>query len=101
MPTALLSPILPGASVALLYSARGLGKTFLALAIARAVAAGEGFLAWHGSGRPRRVLYIEGEMAAADIVRRLTPLGPSRPRSSCCWRTAAPRRCPTCRPMRA
>jgi hypothetical protein len=75
---AILDPILATKSTALLYGPRGLGKTFLALGIARAAAAGESFLGWK-SPRPHRVLYLDGEMAAADIRARVAALGPAPP----------------------
>src|SRR5881394_4270692 len=74
----ILAPILTSKSLALLHGPRGLGKTFLALAIARAVAAGESVLGWR-SPRPHRVTYVDGEMAAADIRQRLARLGPLPP----------------------
>ena len=76
--TAILDPILATKSIALLYGPRGLGKTFVALGIARAAAAGESFLGWK-SPRPHRVLYLDGEMAAVDIRARLAGFGPPPP----------------------
>jgi len=75
---ALLDPILTNNSLALLYGPRGLGKTFVALGIAWAAASGGSFLNWHAS-RPRRVLYIDGEMAAVDLQARLKLLGSAPP----------------------
>jgi hypothetical protein len=75
---AILDPILATKSLALLYGPRGLGKTFVALGIARAAAAGESFLGWT-SPRPHRVLYLDGEMAAVDIRDRLASFGPAPP----------------------
>ena len=74
----LLEPILASNSLALLYGPRGLGKTFLAMGIAWAAASGASFLNWHAS-RPRRVLYIDGEMAAVDLQARLKLLGSAPP----------------------
>ena len=74
----ILDPILATKSLALLYGPRGLGKTFVALGIARAAAAGESFLGWK-SPRPHRVLYLDGEMAATDIRARLAAFGPPPP----------------------
>jgi len=74
----ILDPILTTKSLALLYGARGLGKTFVALGIARAAAAGESFLGWRAN-RPHRVVYIDGEMAAVEMQRRLRSLGPAPP----------------------
>lgn len=75
----ILDPILARKSLVLLYGPRGLGKTFVALGIAWAAASGGSFLRWRAS-QPRRVLYLDGEMAAADMKRRLAMLGPA-PRS--------------------
>ncbi len=74
-PTRLLAPILHAKSLALIQGPRGVGKTFLALAIARAVAAGESVLGWQAS-KPRRVFFVEGEMAAAEVAARLALFGP-------------------------
>src|SRR5437868_3203791 len=65
-PSLLLDPILTSNSLALLYGPRGLGKSFLALGIAWAAAAGTSFLGWRARRR-HRVLYIDGEMAAGDL----------------------------------
>jgi hypothetical protein len=72
---AILDPILATKSLALLYGPRGLGKTFVALGIAWAAASGGSFLGWKAS-RPHRVLYVDGEMAAADLKQRLALMGP-------------------------
>jgi putative DNA primase/helicase len=74
----ILEPILAQKSLAMLYGPRGLGKTFMALGIAWAAAAGESFLKWRAS-RPHRVLYIDGEMAAVDMKERLRLLGSAPP----------------------
>lgn len=65
----LLDPILPEQGLAMLYAYRGIGKTFLALGIASAVATGTQFLRW-SSPRPRRVLYVDGELPAATMQER-------------------------------
>ena len=59
----LLAPILPEQGLAMLYAYRGIGKTFIALGIAAAVASGSRFLRWTAP-RPRRVLYLDGELPA-------------------------------------
>jgi AAA domain len=74
----ILDPILATDSLALLYGPRGLGKTFVALGIAWAVAGGGSFLGWTAD-RPRQVLYIDGEMAAIDLQARLRMLGSAPP----------------------
>ncbi len=74
----ILDPILSAKSLALLYGPRGLGKTFLALGIAWAAASGGSFLGWRAS-RPHRVVYVDGEMAAVDMQRRLKLFGAPPP----------------------
>jgi len=72
--TPLLAPVLSTDSLTLLYGPRGIGKSFLALAMAWSVATGVSFLKWHTS-RPRRVLYLDGELATVDLRHRLAALG--------------------------
>jgi hypothetical protein len=72
----LLDPLISTQSLALLYGPRGLGKTFVALGIAWAVASGGSFLGWRAE-RPRSVVYLDGEMTALDMRERLALLGPS------------------------
>jgi putative DNA primase/helicase len=73
-----LDPIIPEKGLAMLYAARGTGKTHVALGIACAVAAGVRFLRWHAP-RPRRVLFIDGEMPAAALRDRLAAIVGSQP----------------------
>ena len=71
----ILTPLLSDSSLALLYGPRGIGKSFTALGIAWAVAAGCEFLKWRAI-KPCRVLYIDGELASSDLRQRLAALGP-------------------------
>ena len=66
----LLDPVLPEQGLVMLYSYRGIGKTFLSLGMACAVAGGGHFLRW-AAPRPRNVLYIDGELPAATLQQRL------------------------------
>jgi putative DNA primase/helicase len=66
----LLAPILPAQGLAMLYSRRGVGKTYMALAMAHAVARGGSFLRWNAT-RARRVLYVDGELPASILQQRL------------------------------
>jgi hypothetical protein len=68
--TCLLSPWLPSSGLTQVYAYRGVGKTFFALNVAYAVASGTSFLNWN-CPTPKRVLYIDGEMPAADMQDRL------------------------------
>ena len=65
----LLDPILPEQGLAMLYAYRGVGKTYIALGIAAAVASGGSFLRWTAP-RPRRVLYVDGELPAKTLQER-------------------------------
>jgi putative DNA primase/helicase len=69
----LLDPILPEKGLAMLYAARGTGKTHVALGIAFAIATGSQFLRWTAP-RPRRVFLIDGEMPAAALQERLASI---------------------------
>jgi putative DNA primase/helicase len=65
-----LHPFLPTQGLAMLYSKRGVGKTFIALGIAVAVASGTEFLRWKAP-TARRVLYVDGEMPGGTLRKRL------------------------------
>jgi putative DNA primase/helicase len=69
----LLDPILPERSLAMLYAPRGLGKTQLGLSVGLATASGSEVLRW-SAPRPRRVLYIDGEMPVVSLQERLKAL---------------------------
>lgn len=66
----ILSPFLQSQGLCLLYAKRGVGKTHVALGIAYAVATGGRFLKWEAE-KPRKVLYVDGEMPAAAMQERL------------------------------
>jgi hypothetical protein len=55
----------------LIFGDTGVGKTLIALDIAGAAAAGQGFLGWTGSGKRVRVMYFDGEMPAETAKERL------------------------------
>jgi AAA domain-containing protein len=56
----------------LIFGETGVGKTLLGLEIAGAVAAGAALLNWEGSGKPKRVMYIDGELPEETFKERLT-----------------------------
>lgn len=68
-----LAPWLLTQSLNMLYAWRGVGKTHVALGIAFAVASGGNFLKWRAD-KPRRVLFLDGEMPAASMQERLKGL---------------------------
>lgn len=65
-----VDPILQTQGLMMLYSARGVGKTLTSLGIGCAVAAGGKFLRWQAP-KPRKVLYVDGEMPAITMRERL------------------------------
>ena len=69
----ILAPWLLTQSLNMVYAWRGIGKTHVALGIAYATASGSSFLKWQAV-KPRRVLYIDGEMPAASMQDRLKGL---------------------------
>lgn len=71
----LLAPFLRTESLTLLLGPRGVGKSYTALGVARAVASGEPFLGWQPS-RPLKVAYVDGELSGYDLQQRLKSFGP-------------------------
>jgi putative DNA primase/helicase len=65
-----LGPWLPEKGLAMIHSSRGVGKTHLALSVGYAVACGGSFLGFEAP-MARRVLYLDGEMPASTMQRRL------------------------------
>lgn len=74
----LMRPILPEQGLAMIYAQRGLGKTYLALSIAVAVAAGVDIFnkRWTVPTQ-RKVLFIDGEMTQSVLQERLKSLADS------------------------
>jgi putative DNA primase/helicase len=70
----LLSPILPRQGLTMLHAMRGIGKTFISLSVAYAVASGgKVFDRWEAP-RPARVLFLDGEMPARTLQERLAAI---------------------------
>jgi putative DNA primase/helicase len=69
----LLHPFLPVQGLSMLYSLRGVGKTYIGLGIAVAVASGGSFLRW-SAPKARRVLYVDGEMPLTTLRERLASI---------------------------
>jgi hypothetical protein len=73
----LLGELVTTTSRIMLVGPTGLGKTSISMALDIAIADGRDFLHWRGGGRPRRVIYVDGEMSRRlfkarikDAVRR-------------------------------
>ncbi len=70
VPEMLLDPIITRQSLSMVYAWRGVGKTWFGLGCAYAIASGGKFLSWTAP-KSRRVLYLDGEMPAAALQKRL------------------------------
>jgi putative DNA primase/helicase len=68
-----LDPVIPTQGLVMLYSPRGVGKTYLALGMAWAVATGSEFLRWRAP-QPRKVLFVDGELPATTLQERLSAI---------------------------
>jgi KaiC/GvpD/RAD55 family RecA-like ATPase len=68
-----LRPVLPEKGLAMLFAPRGVGKTYVALAMAYAIATAGRFLNW-SAPTPRSVLYVDGEMPANEMQERMRRL---------------------------
>jgi len=73
-----LEPLIRPGTAALVYGPAGVGKSFLALGLAWAAAAGGSFLGWRAP-RPYKVLYLDGEMSPQAVAGRLRLFGPPPP----------------------
>jgi hypothetical protein len=69
----ILSPWLLSQSLSMIYSWRGVGKTYLGLSIAYATACGGEVLGWNAD-KPRKVLYVDGEMPGIVLQERLAAI---------------------------
>lgn len=65
----MLSPWLHSQDLCMVYAARGIGKTHFSLAVAYAVATGGSFGPWRAP-KPRKVLYLDGELPGAVMQQR-------------------------------
>jgi putative DNA primase/helicase len=69
----IIAPILPLRGTAMLYAGRGVGKTRVGMGLSYAAASGGEFLRWRAP-KPRRVLYVDGEMPAELMKERALSL---------------------------
>lgn len=75
---AILEPWLKTSSINMLHAKRGVGKTHVGLAIAYAVATGTSYLGWKAP-KPRKVLYLDGEMSSFSLQLRLRAISEATP----------------------
>ncbi len=70
----IVEPFIPTNSINMMYARRGLGKTWVALTLATAIALGNDFLAYRVP-KARPVLFIDGEMPLTDLQSRVKSMG--------------------------
>ena len=63
-------PFITTQSLIMVFAKRGVGKTWFSLQLAISVALGKSFFVWEVS-KPRRVLFIDGEMPLSSLQNRL------------------------------
>lgn len=66
----LLGPLIHTGDLAMVFAARGVGKTMVGLGISAALAFGDKFLRWKAA-KPVGVLYLDGEMAGEVMQHRV------------------------------
>jgi 5S rRNA maturation endonuclease (ribonuclease M5)/transcriptional regulator len=69
-PEIFLDPFITKSSLGMIYAPRGIGKTFFALSVALAIASGTQFLKFK-SLKPRKIVYLDGEMSLVSMRERL------------------------------
>jgi hypothetical protein len=77
-PHAILDPILRAGSLAVIYGPPGVGKSLLALGMACTAAGGGTVLGWRAR-RPHKVLFLDSDLRATEMQRRLALFGPAPP----------------------
>lgn len=67
----ILDPWLKSQGLTMIHAWRGVGKTFVGLGCACAIATGKSFLGWEAV-EPKRCVYVDGELPAITMQERLT-----------------------------
>ena len=71
-PEYIIDPFVSDQTIVQIVGASGVGKTMFGLSIAGAIAAANGLLDMPSVGKARPILYVEGELPAADIQIRVS-----------------------------
>jgi hypothetical protein len=74
----ILEPWLNSKSLNMLHAKRGVGKTYMGLSIAYAVATGSKYLKWNAP-KTRKVVYLDGEMSGYTLQSRLKAISDATP----------------------
>jgi len=70
----IIKPVIPEQGLCMVYGLRGGGKTWFVLQMAYVIATGALLFGQWNAPKPRRVLYIDGEMPARTIQKRLASI---------------------------
>ena len=76
---ALLGKWMCEGDIGFVFAPRGVGKTWVAMLIGNAIVLGVKLGEWEAGERPRRVLYVDGEMSLADSQERARAIGITAP----------------------
>ena len=76
---AIVEPWLLESSLGWIFAKRGIGKTWLVMHLAMTLAKGEATFLVYGVPQRRNVLFVDGEMALADLKERFSGLASSQP----------------------
>ncbi len=63
------------ADLGFIFAARGVGKTWMSMLICNALVEAKSLGEWQAGDTPRKVLYVDGEMALADSQERIAAIG--------------------------
>lgn len=69
----IISPILPTQGICIIYAGQGVGKTLFSLNLAYGISGGKSFTKYTFP-KPRKVLYVDGEMSFTNIHKRITDI---------------------------
>jgi hypothetical protein len=70
----ILAPWVPEKGLVMVYSPRGMGKTLFGMSSAYVIGIGGSFLGFSALSKPRKILYVDGEMPAPTLQERLAAI---------------------------
>lgn len=76
---ALLGKWMREADLGFIFAARGVGKTWMAMLICNALVEARSLGEWQAGDSPRKIIYVDGEMALADSQERISAIGITAP----------------------
>ena len=70
----ILAPWVPEKGLVMVYSPQGMGKTLFGMSSAYVIGIGGSFLGFSALSKPRKILYVDGEMPAPTLQERLAAI---------------------------